>query len=130
MVLPGNIKEINVGVDIENINRFKKLSVKKNKYFFDLIFTSKEIEYCFSKPSPYPHFAARFAGKEAVIKAVRGFGKLIKPKEVEILINSQGVPVAHINNKNACRIKVTLSLSHCKDRAIAFAIGVKNGNHK
>ncbi|MDP8230753.1 MAG: holo-ACP synthase [Candidatus Gorgyraea atricola] len=130
MTLSENVKEISAGVDIENIDRFTKLSFKKNRYFFDLIYTPKEMEYCFSKPNPYPHFAARFAGKEAVIKAVSGFGNLINPKEVEILINSQGVPVAYINNKNAGHIKVILSLSHSKDRAIAFALGVKNGNHK
>lgn len=130
MVLPKKFKEINVGVDIESIYRFSKLSVKKNKFFFDLIYTLKEMEYCFSKADPYPHLAARFAGKEAVIKAVRGFGKEISPREIEILVDDQGAPVVNLGNKKVKNINVLLSLSHCRDRAIALALGVKNGNHK
>jgi len=107
-----NIK--NVGVDIEDVNRFK-LDYKKNINFFKRVFTKKELDYCFSKPKPEQHLAARFAAKEAIIKIM---GSDIFFGDIEIL-NKKDVPYVKLkNNKN----KILLSLSHCNDKAIAFAV--------
>lgn len=118
-----------IGVDIENIERFVSFDLKKNKTFFNRVYTPKEMEYCFSKSNPYPHLAVRFAGKEAVIKLITGFNEKISFKEIEILNDANGVPDVKINNKNLSNIKVIISLSHCGDKAIAFAVGTRIDNN-
>ena len=121
----GGMNDFSVGVDIEDIERFVKLDIEKNESFFNRLFTQKEMEYCLSKSNPYPHLAVRFAGKEAVIKLISGFGEKVNPGEIEILNDANGVPVVNINNERFNNIKVIISLSHCKDKAIAFAWGNK-----
>lgn len=103
-----------IGIDIEDISRFRKLVFDKNKGFFDKIFTSKEIKYCLSKKDPYPCFAARFCAKEAFIKAIDE--KVVDYKLIEIGID-RVKPCIRWKDKT-----VFLSLSHEKDKAIAFVI--------
>ena len=121
----GYMNDFSVGVDIEDIERFVKLDMEKDKSFFNRLYTQREMEYCLSKSNPYPHLAVRFAGKEAVIKLISGFGEKVNPGEIEILNDANGAPVVNINNERFNNIKVTISLSHCKDKAIAFAWGNK-----
>lgn len=103
-----------IGVDIEDISRFKKLPFSKSKKFYERVFTKKEIKYCLSKPRSHQHFAARFCAKEAFIKAI---GKKIKDyKSIEILLK-KGKPT--ISWKE---ISVLLSIAHEKDKAIAFVM--------
>ena len=110
-----NIKGI--GVDIEAVGRFRKLPYKSNRSFYGKIFTSAEMEYCLSKSDPYPSLAARFAGKEAVIKA--GGLKLSDMRDIEILNDKTGQPNVKIKKSKAA---VLISLSHTKNYAIAFII--------
>lgn len=109
------MKITGIGVDIENIFRFRKLPYKKNRHFYEKIFTESEIKYCLSKADPYPHFAARFAAKEAVIKALP---KPVLPIDIEIIRKSDKIDVRIKNNKKA---KIFASLTHVKDTAAAVA---------
>lgn len=111
----------NIGTDIENINRFR--NYKKNNRFLINIFTKNELDFCFTKSEPAPHLAVRFAGKEAIIKALNGICN-VNPlyNQIEIMNNKSGAPIVKFNNKNIKNIKVLLSLSHCQDKALAFAI--------
>lgn len=123
------IKNFGIGTDIESIDRFKKLDVGENDSFFNKIFTKNELDYCFSKEDAPPHLAVRFAGKEAVVKALSSIGKVnLNYEEIEIFNNENGVPIVRINNINFHNLQVYLSLSHCKDKAIAFAV-VMEVNH-
>ena len=109
-----------IGVDIESIKRFREF--KKNDKMLGKIFTSNELNYCFSKKAPARYLAVRFTAKEAIIKAISSLGKKTLPlNKIEIIRNINGVPMV---NLKGCNIKV--SLSHCKDKAIAFAIVEKN----
>ena len=58
-----------VGVDIEDISRFKD----KSEEFIKRIFTDLEQEYCYKFSKPESHFAVRFCAKEAVIKALTAY---------------------------------------------------------
>jgi len=117
------MRKFGIGVDIENTARFERLDRQKNKIFFEKIYTEKEIKYCFSMANPSQHLAARFAGKEAVLKAINGLcGGNIAYEKIEITNNIQGAPSVKINYKNLKDLEVKLSLSHCNDKAIAFAI--------
>ncbi len=119
--------EFGIGVDIEDIKRFRNLNIANNKQFLGKIFTKKELDYCFSKAKPEQHLAARYAGKEAVVKAICSLKKInIDYKKVEILNNKHNVPLAKIN-KDLGNLKIKISLAHCEDKAIAFVIASKNG---
>ena len=60
----------NIGIDIVDIERFRKRNFSKNERFYEKIFTSLEIDYCRKFHDPYPHFAGKFAAKEAIKKTL------------------------------------------------------------
>ena len=116
-------KIFGVGVDIESIDRFSKSEVVDNKLFLNKVFTTCEQDYCFSNGLVASHLAVRFAGKEAVIKALSVFGEVnIGYRDIEILNGDNGVPFVNINNKNFEKLMVNISLSHCDDKVVAFVI--------
>jgi holo-[acyl-carrier protein] synthase len=63
---------VNVGVDVIEIERVRR-ALERHPSFRERCFTDAERDYCDSRPNPAQHYAARFAGKEAVGKAL-GFG--------------------------------------------------------
>jgi holo-[acyl-carrier protein] synthase len=106
------------------IARFQQLRYSSNKQFYKRVFSPKEIKYCMSFRNPAPHFAANFAGKEAIYKAVNMFCD-IKLNTIEILRNENGAPEVNLqlNNKEKTdRIHVKVSLSHSLSHAVAFAV--------
>jgi holo-[acyl-carrier protein] synthase len=111
------LDDLGVGVDIEDVDRFK-LDRNKDNAFLKRIFTKNELDYCYARKSCHQHLAARFAGKEAIIKALNNIQKKsIQHNMIEIMNNSSGVPEAH-----AGKYRIRLSLSHDSTKAIAFAI--------
>ena len=117
----------NIGVDIIEIARFQQLHYQSNKQFYTRIFTPKEIGYCLSFSSPEPHFAANFAGKEAVYKAVSMFYD-ININKIEILRDEKASPIVnlHLDPKEKLEpLNVKVSLSHSFSHAIAFAIAYR-----
>lgn len=105
----------NIGIDLELISRFRTMPHKKHKNFYDKIFTAKERSYCLSKKDPYPHFAVRFAAKEAAAKAV---GKAIyEAKKIEIKNNKDGRPEITIEGFKG---RLLVSLTHSGDYAAAI----------
>jgi phosphopantetheine--protein transferase-like protein len=116
--------EFGIGTDIENISRFNKL--KEDENFLKKIFTDKEIKYCLSKSNPESHFAARYCGKEAVIKALNNINQITYDyKKIEILNNEKEVPFVNILDKKLENISIKISLSHNADKAIAFVFAIK-----
>ena len=112
-----------VGNDIIETKRIGRLYEKFGNRFLKRVFTSKEIAYCESKGvCKYQSYAARFAGKESVFKAVSGaLGSKfdLQWKDIEILNDEQGRPVVKVNKLNC---KIDISLSHEKEYAIAVAL--------
>jgi len=118
-----SIGNFGIGVDIEDIRRFRKLNPDSDKGFLNRVFTKNELEYCFSKEDAAPHLTARYTGKEAVIKALSGICKpKLDYKDIEIFNNTNGVPMVKLKNKDFNKFGIKISLSHCKDKAVAFAI--------
>ena len=119
-------KNISVGADIESISRFKNLNKERFNIFLKRIFTEKEIKYCYSKKEPAQHLAVRFAGKEAVIKAVSGMdGSELTRDNIEILRDKGGAPrVRVLGGGTKCSFRI--SLSHSRNKAIAFVVAFKN----
>jgi holo-[acyl-carrier protein] synthase len=118
------MKAIGIGVDIEQVDRFSKLTKALDTGFLDRIFTEKEQDYCFTYKAAGSHLAVRYAGKEAVIKALTELdrAKDIFYKDIEIINNENKVPVVYIQ-KDSCRdLQVNISFSHTNDTAIAFCV--------
>lgn len=111
------------GIDIVDISRFNDFHLQKQT-FLNLCFTDAEQKYCLAKQNPAQHFAARFAGKEAVIKALSGLGLYLERNKIEILNNENERPylVFHTDNADIINLKTDISLSHSDTSAIAFAI--------
>jgi holo-[acyl-carrier protein] synthase len=114
---------MSVGVDIESIDRFRRKNYLE-KAFLKKIFTPRELGYCFNKIDSAPCLTTRFAGKEAVIKALGGLNIRVNYLDVEILSKNK-VPVVSLKNRKYHKIIVLISLSHCEDKAIAFVISIK-----
>ena len=120
------IKNFAIGTDIESIGRFRKLNRTDDNIFLNRIFTKNELDYCFSGEMHASCLAARYAGKEAIVKALSGMGKSnLDYRTVEIFNNENGVPIATINGPDFRNLQVHLSLSHCEDKAIAFAVVIE-----
>ena len=121
------MSEWNIGVDIVEIARFQQLDYSSNKQFYKRVFTPNEIKYCLSFSSPAPHFAANFAGKEAVYKAVNMFCD-VKLHKIEILRDTNGSPYVNMHlshEETTTPLQVKVSLSHSLSYAIAFAVAHK-----
>lgn len=106
-----------IGVDIVSIKRIKKLYEKFGVKFLNKIFTEKEIEYSLKHANPYPYLAARFAVKEAVIKALKK-PEALKLKDIELINNPDGSPTVLL--KGDKKEEIFVSISHEKKYAIAF----------
>ena len=123
-----SMSEWNIGVDMVEIARFQQLKYSSNRQFYKRVFTTKEIRYCLSFSSPEPHFAANFAGKEAVYKAVNMFCD-VNLNSIEILRDKKGSPIVKLHSnpeENADSLQVKVSLSHSLSHAIAFAVAYRN----
>jgi holo-[acyl-carrier protein] synthase len=115
-----------IGVDIVEIARIKKVCARWGEIFLTRVFTSSELELYRTK---YASLAARFAAKEAVVKALNACGSGISWQDIEVLTGSGGEPSLNLRGK-AQKIAAGLaiddlkiSLSHSNDYAVAFVVG-------
>ena len=108
-----------IGVDIIEVARIKNMA-EKNSRFLKRVFTLHEIEYCKGKKNKYQNLAARFAAKEAFIKAL---GKRIPWTEVGVINLPSGKPCLEFTSKKKYDFqRAEVSLSHLKDFAIAVVV--------
>jgi holo-[acyl-carrier protein] synthase len=117
-----------VGTDIIEVQRVEEKLVRTENLKTKL-FTPIEIAYCEAKHRPGLHFAARFAAKEAFLKAMgTGWTGGHKFSEIEIVNNTLGKPELFVHGKVAefCRAHgitgMQASLSHIKDLAKAVVV--------
>ena len=112
-----------IGIDIIENERFAR-ALEKRPLLAERVFTASEREYCLSRPNPAQHFAARFAAKEAVGKAL-GTG-VRSWREIEI--GSGGKPGVCMTGatRNAANElgadELALSISHCGEVSVAVAV--------
>ncbi len=118
------------GVDIIEIDRVKKSIENFNDSFINKVYTSNEIDYCEArKAARFNSYAARFAAKEAVTKALgTGISEGAAWKDIEILVNEAGAPYVKLSGKclefynRLGAVDISISLSHCNTTAVAFAV--------
>lgn len=119
---------IGTGIDIIEVERVA-VKLSKENGFRELVFSQKEIDYCETKTNKYEHYAARFAAKEAFLKAAgTGWASGTAFNEIEISNDEEGKPVLNLLGGTASLItsleinKITVSLSHIKTMATAIVI--------
>ena len=117
-----------VGLDLIEIGRIRR-TLERYPSFRDRVFTEAERTYCDSRPNPPQHYAARFAGKEAVGKAL-GFGvaRAFAWRDVEIA--GRPKPSVRLSGRVeawAARVgagSIDLSMTHSRELAAAVcAVG-------
>ena len=113
--------KIACGTDIIEIYRIKDAIEKYEEKFKSEIFTLNEINYCEKhKGQKYQHYAARFAAKEAIFKALSNMiDGNYSWKDFEIINNDIGRPEVYLKNKIE---SIDLSISHCKEYAVANVV--------
>jgi holo-[acyl-carrier protein] synthase len=121
-----NQEIVGIGTDIEDIERFSDLD--RESRLLNRVFTPSELEYCFSKRNVRQHLAARYAGKEAVVKAISSSGRKKPPyRDIEILNDETGAPRVNLGRSDLQDLVVIISLSHSRDKALAFAVAFSKG---
>lgn len=115
---------ISCGTDIIEIERVKQSIQKYEEKFKNNIYTKMEVEYCEShKTQKYQHYAARFAAKEAIFKAI---SKKLSSKylwtDFEILNTDHGKPEVFLKIEIPEIESIDISLSHCKEYATAMVV--------
>lgn len=120
-----------VGIDLVDVPRIRDLLAKHGERFISRTFTESEAAYCSRCADPAIHFAARFAAKEAVAKALgTGFSDGISWQEIEVLRSEEGAPSAVLHGRAAQRAaalgigKVLISITHTKELAAAHVVAV------
>ena len=118
-----------IGIDLALIPRLRGVIARWDERFLLRVFTDEEIAYCRRRGDPAPHFAARFAAKEATLKALgTGLAMGAKWREMEVRRQPGGAPTMVLSGR--CRAlardkgghRVLLTLSHDGDYAIAHAM--------
>lgn len=120
---------LGIGTDIVEIARIRKCITTHQETFLNRLFTENERLYCDKHKDPTPHYAARFAAKEAVVKALgTGFGKKISWKDIEIERDEKGKPSVQFSpklRKELSSSNILISLSHEKHYVTAVALWIK-----
>lgn len=122
------MKTAGIGVDMLEIERMER-AIKRHPRILERLFSAEERTYCMKRPRPAEHFAARFAAREAVLKALGiGFTSGVRLSDVSVSLDAYGRPQAVIAGKVAERARelkvqeIALSLSHTRTVAVANAV--------
>ena len=120
---------LGIGVDLTQMPRMRRVVARWDERFLQRVFTEQEIAYCRRRRDPIPHLAARFAAKEATLKALgTGLSMGVNWRELEVR-RERGQPPTMVLSGRCREIalarggrRVLLSLSHDGDYAMAQAM--------
>jgi holo-[acyl-carrier protein] synthase len=127
------MKILGLGIDLTECSRMEAAIQKHGDSFLHRIFTEQELGYCSAMRNPVPHYAARFAAKEAVSKAFgTGIGAHMGWKDIEIVRLASGQPAVQLHGPAADLARsmgvdsVLLSLTHSEHASAANAIAISS----
>lgn len=119
---------VGIGIDIIEVKRIGKL-VTGSSRFRQRIYTQNEVSYCEAKKNKDQNYAARFAAKEAFLKAIgTGWRKGVAFREIEVVNDEHGKPeiVLYGETKKIAGEKliksIQVSVSHIKELAVAVVV--------
>ena len=116
---------LTTGVDIIEIGRVGRVLAGYGQRFLRRIYTVGEIDYCRGRP---PNLAARFAAKEATMKALGTGVRGVSWKDIEIIRHESGAPAIRLHGRAERRAQrlgvqeISLSMSHSQEYAVAFVV--------
>jgi holo-[acyl-carrier protein] synthase len=120
---------VGTGIDIAEVHRIAEAIERFGDRFLHRVFTEGEMRYCDSKANRVERYAARFAAKEAGMKALgTGWNHGVRWRDIEVSRQPGGRPTISFHGKAAevasklGAVHVALSLSHTADQAIAQVI--------
>jgi holo-[acyl-carrier protein] synthase len=123
-------RRLRTGVDVVGVERLRRL-VEGHEDRLLTLFTQRELDYCRRKRRQYEHMAARFAAKEAVLKAFgTGISQRMRWTDVEVVNDQVGRPTVRLEGAVASYAErhglreLDVSLSHVENLAVAHAITV------
>jgi holo-[acyl-carrier protein] synthase len=123
------MKIIGIGLDMIRIDRVRVASERWKDRFLLRVFTETERRYCFERTFPYASLAARFAVKEAVLKALgTGWSQGIRWLDIEVQNDPFGRPSASVGGRTRQLLHergatgVHISLSHDGEYAVGEAV--------
>lgn len=122
---------VGLGTDIIEVVRIGRMIERHGEVFLQRVFTPDEIRYCQRRRHSYPHFAGRWAAKEAVMKTLgTGFSRGIGWQDIEVCSQRSGQPriALHGTARDIAAdlgiAEVLITISHCRAYATATAIAV------
>jgi holo-[acyl-carrier protein] synthase len=123
---------VGIGTDIVECLRVGRMIEQHGELFLARVYTEREVRFCQSRKRATEHFAARWAGKEAILKALgTPWRRGMEWTDLEIIEEAGAVP--HVVLTGATRDfaetlhvrQVLLSMAHCRAYATAYAIAVR-----
>lgn len=121
--------QIRQGIDIVKVGRLEEVARRHGDRFLNRIFTADEQAYCESKRYKYEHYAARFAAKEAMMKAMEIRRKnRLRFREIEVRRRPTGKPEIAMSSESRVRFgipsgaQIELSMAHERDFAVSFVV--------
>ena len=125
------MKVIALGLDLVEVSRIRDLLARHGERFRERMFSLAEQDYCENQAEPAMHYAARFAAKEAVAKALgTGFAEGVGWADIEVLRADNGQPSIALHHGAAERAQqlgigqVLVTLTHTKDAAAASVVAL------
>lgn len=122
---------IGIGTEIIECVRIAKMIERHGELFLERVYTPAEVNYCSERSSAIQHYAARWAAKEAVLKAIQGRARGIRWNEIAVVVEPSGVPTIQLLGRAEAWSKqrgieyFQLSLGRCRTHATAFVIAMK-----
>lgn len=120
---------IAIGVDLVEISRIEEVFTRRGERFRRRVFTEGEISYCERRASKLASYAARFAAKEAVMKALgTGWSGGVGWKDIEVVSGPSGAPMIQLHRSALERMReigatrALVSLTHSGKLAIAQVV--------
>ena len=120
---------IGIGVDMEEVDRIQKAIERHGDRFIERIFTPREIEYVDERANRFERYAARFAAKEAAMKALgTGWSCGVSWLDSEIVNDADGRPHLHLHGRAAAIARERgvqrrwVSLSHTHRSVVAQVV--------
>ena len=134
MSAPAGDRIRGIGVDLAKIDRVRRIVARWQDRFIRRVFTEGEIAYCQRHHDPVPHFAARFAAKEAALKALgTGLSMGVSWRELEVRRERGQAPTMTLSGRSAAiaqsrgASRILVSLTHDGDYAFAQVMLVGEG---
>lgn len=119
---------IGIGIDAVDVERIRALLERYGNRFINKVFQPEEATYCMSQHDPAQHFAARYAAREAVAKALGTGFSGISWREIAVVRDADGAPKVSLcgaaeRKASSMGVKrIWLSLTHTNTLAIAVAV--------